>query len=57
MLTNHSRTVNVIIMAAIAFGVIVVVDMVVFPILEAWAAGCFIGSRGFNSSQARCFHP
>jgi hypothetical protein len=59
MLTNHSTTVSAIIIAAIAFGVIVVVDMVVFPILEAQARGCESGfpnsEIGVNASKGRCF--
>jgi hypothetical protein len=43
-------------MAAIALGVIVAVDMVVFPILEAQARGCQT-SIAFNASKGRCFHP
>ena len=59
--THHSTTVNVLIMAAIALGVIVAVDMVVLPAIEAWAAGpgnpgC-ANTPGLNASKGRCFHP
>ena len=44
-------------MAAIAFGVIVVVDMVIFPILEA-EAGCEKGlavNKSLEKSKGKCF--
>ena len=63
VLTHYSTTVNAIIMAAIALGVIVAVDMVVFPALEAWAAGCPVPTNGttsrspaFYKSNYQCIH-
>jgi hypothetical protein len=63
VLTHYSTTVNAIIMAAIALGVIVAVDMVVFPALEAWAAGCPVkigngttSGTAFEASKGRCVH-
>jgi hypothetical protein len=53
MLT-HSPMANVLIVLAVALGVIVVVDMVVLPAIEAYARGCN-RSIAFNASQGRCF--
>jgi hypothetical protein len=52
---------NVLIIMAISFGVIVAVDMVVLPMIEALAAGpgnpgCS-NTPGLNASKGRCFHP
>jgi hypothetical protein len=48
---------NVIIVLAVALGVIMVVDMVVLPAIEAYAKGCAIGGGPFNASKGHCFHP
>jgi hypothetical protein len=46
---------DVFIVLAIALGVIVVIEMIVFPIIEA-QANCSGGSTPFKASQGRCFH-
>ena len=53
MFTQSPMT-NVVILVAIAIGVIVVVDAVILPALEAYAAGCKNGVA-FNASKGRCF--
>jgi hypothetical protein len=45
---------NVIIVLAIALGVIVVVDMVVLPAIEVDARGC-TSSVPFEASKGHCF--
>jgi hypothetical protein len=51
---NSKSYVNFMIIVALALGVVVVVDTVVFPLLEAWAKGCQ-NSQAFNASKGRCF--
>ena len=55
MFTQSPMT-NVIIVLAIALGVIVVVDMVVLPAIDAYAKGCALFGRPFNNSGGHCFH-
>ena len=58
MLTQHSPMANVLIILAVSLGVIVAVDMVVLPMIEALARGCESGgapSTAFNASKGRCF--
>ena len=57
MLTKHSPMANVLIIMAISLGVIVAVDMVVLPMIEAFAKGCPPGTPGLNASKGRCFRP
>lgn len=47
---------NFIVIVALVLGAAVIVDTVVFPMLEAWAKGC-TKSTPFNASQGRCFNP
>jgi hypothetical protein len=51
---NSTTYVNFMIIVALALGVVVVVDTVVFPMLEVWAIGC-PNSQAFNASEGRCF--
>lgn len=51
---NSTTSVNFMIIVALALGAVVVVDTVVFPLLEAWAKGC-PNSVAFNASKGRCF--
>ena len=44
------------IVAALGLLGIVVMESSIIPYQHAEARGCFPGSTGFNSSQARCFH-
>ena len=53
MLT-HSPMANIFIILAIALGVVVVVDGIILPIIQAYAAGCKNGIA-FNASKGRCF--
>jgi hypothetical protein len=57
MLT-HSPMANIFIILAIALGVVVVVDGIILPIIQAYAAGgqCAL-TPGFNASKGRCYHP
>lgn len=52
---DFSSSVNIMVIIAFVLGVALVVDMVVFPFMEAWAKGCAPGSSGFNGSEGRCF--
>jgi hypothetical protein len=45
---------NVLVVLAIAVGVIILVEMVVFPIIEAQAK-CTPGSIAYIASKGRCF--
>lgn len=51
---KSTTSVNIMIIVALVLGVVVVVETVVLPILEAEAAGCKPGSSGFNASKGRC---
>jgi len=49
------------IIAVLGLGVVVVVNGIALPALEAWTKGCNNGGIGFGTSfdksQGRCFHP
>lgn len=52
MLT-HSLIANVFIVLAVAVGVIILVEMIVFPIIEAQAK-CTLGSIAYKASNGHC---
>jgi hypothetical protein len=47
---------NILVIMAIALGVVMVVDAIILPMIEAEGRGCKSGVP-FNASQGRCFHP
>jgi hypothetical protein len=59
-MNTEIRIANIIIIAAVALGVIVVAEGIILPAIESWAAGpgfpgCF-NTPGANASKGRCFH-